>query len=242
MIGQRKALIIEDDRAIVDLLVMNLQDQGYITESSRNGVQGLEMVLSGGYDLVILDIMLPGLDGLSICRKIRERDLSTPVLMLTAKTDEIDKIVGLEIGADDYVTKPFSIRELIARIRALQRRAEARNEKETDLGLPSVRQMGGISIDIDRRSTQGRSGTIDLTTKEFDLLRVMSDHPGRAFSREELLEMVWGYQYEGYLHTVNSHINRLRAKIEDDPAHPQIVETVWGFGYRLADGGKDDES
>ena len=229
----RKALIIEDDGAIIDLIRMHLGDQGYETTSFRNGSEGLEIALSNRFDLIILDIMLPGLDGLSICRKIRERDEGTPILMLTAKTDEIDKIVGLEVGADDYVTKPFSIRELIARVRALQRRAEARNNPEKS-SAPRISEFGELRIDAEQRIVQVRGEKVDLTAKEFDLLKVMGDQPGRAFTREELLEQVWGYRYGGYSHTVNSHINRLRSKIEADPASPDFIKTVWGFGYRLA--------
>ena len=242
MNDQSTVLIIEDDKAIVDLLTIHLQDQGYRTSSFRNGAEGLKAASTGGFDFVILDIMLPGLDGLSVCRKIREIDISTPILMLTAKTDEIDKIVGLEIGADDYVTKPFSIRELIARIRALQRRSEAASRKEPEAKVTELRICGDLRIHTGKRTVNGRAGPIELTTKEFDLLKVMSDHPGRAFSREELLELVWGYQYDGYLHTVNSHINRLRGKIEADPSHPVLIETVWGFGYRLAENPDGDDS
>lgn len=227
-------LILEDDTAIVDLITMHLGDHGYKTTSSQNGVEGLTLARSGSFDLIILDIMLPGLDGLSICRQIRSENSRTPILMLTAKSDEVDRIVGLEIGADDYITKPFSVRELVARVRAMLRRMETLHVEPTRRQSGSTRQIGNITIDLEKRIVQSGGQKIDLTPKEFDLLAVLSEHPGKAFSRQELLELVWGYRYTGYSHTVNSHINRLRAKIEEDPAKPVFVETVWGFGYRLA--------
>jgi len=229
-------LILEDDAAIVDLLEIHLADNGYRTTVSKNGIEGLERARSESFDLIILDIMLPGLDGLSICRQIREENIRTPILMLTAKSDEIDRVLGLEIGADDYITKPFSIRELVARVRAMLRRME---NLTIDRGTPpsrEVRRVGPLQIDVTRRVVHSRGTAVELTPKEFDLLAVLSEQPGKAFNRQELLELVWGYQYDGYSHTVNSHINRLRSKIEDDPTNPVVIETVWGFGYRLAGG------
>ena len=234
-------LILEDDAAIVDILNLHLRDQGYETTSCSNGADGLLKALEGNFDLFLLDLMLPGLDGLSVCRRIREQNRTTPILMLTAKSDEIDKIVGLEVGADDYITKPFSIRELTARIRAALRRSEKFRIDTPEPVTGTVRQIGSMSIDIERRLFYIGETKIDLTSKEFDLLALLSDHPGKAFTRQELLEQVWGYQYQGYSHTVNSHINRLRAKIEQDPSHPQVIETVWGYGYRLA-GGETENS
>jgi DNA-binding response OmpR family regulator len=197
------------------------------------------MALSGKFDIILLDLMLPGLDGLSVCRKIREQDSSIPILMLTAKSDEVDKIVGLEIGADDYITKPFSIRELIARIRAALRRRDTNREDAPDSSTRTERCFGPLCIDLERRLAHSAGRKLELTAKEFDLLAALSEHPGKAFTRQELLEQVWGYQYQGYSHTVNSHINRLRSKIETDPTHPLIIETVWGYGYRLAGGNVD---
>jgi len=167
-----------------------------------------------------------------VCRRIRESDSRLPVLILSAKSDEVDKIVGLEIGADDYITKPFSVRELVERVRAMLRRA--RSEPSSNKERETQRRFGRLEIDTERRIVSIAGETVELTAKEFDLLVTLSDQPGRAFSRQELLELVWGYHYAGYSHTVNSHINRLRAKIEPDPAKPKYIETVWGFGYRLA--------
>jgi two-component system alkaline phosphatase synthesis response regulator PhoP len=235
MAEPRKVLIIEDDTAIVDLLVLHLRDQGYETRSSNDGSAGLELALTGNFDLIVLDVMLPGLDGLSVCRNIRAENVSTPILMLTAKSEEIDKIVGLEIGADDYMTKPFSIRELIARIRATFRRIDGLGTGGVVIPDTGERHFGTLRIDAERRLVYSAGKKIDLTSKEFDLLALLSKNPGKAFTRQELLEQVWGYQFSGYSHTVNSHINRLRAKIEKDPGKPEIVETVWGYGYRFSE-------
>lgn len=184
-------------------------------------------------DLVILDLMLPGIDGLEICRRIRSRSTYTPILMLTAKSTELDRVLGLEMGADDYLTKPFSVMELTARVKALFRRVDslsARHEQP-----PRVISARGLVIDPDRRSVTLHDRPIELTAKEFDLLLHFAENPGRVFSRAQLLDRVWGYSHSGYEHTVNSHINRLRAKIEKNPNQPEYVQTVWGVGYKFSD-------
>jgi DNA-binding response OmpR family regulator len=198
---------------------------------SHDGISALRQFSAQRYDLVVLDIMLPGIDGLEVCRRLRAEGPYVPILMLTAKSAELDRVLGLEIGADDYVTKPFSLNELLARVKALFRRVDS-------LSAPPVREFirhGILSIDISKRTVAIAESAVELTAKEFDLLVQFAAHPGRVYSRAQLLDSVWGSGHEGYEHTVNSHINRLRAKIERDPAHPQLVLTVWGVGYKFAE-------
>jgi DNA-binding response OmpR family regulator len=178
--------------------------------------------------------MLPGVDGLEICRRLRNRGGYTPILMLTSKSSELDRVLGLEMGADDYVTKPFSIRELLARVKAIFRRVEElKSEKKK--GPPALIKSGELAVDVQKRHVTMKGKTVELTAKEFDLLCHFARHPGRVFTRSQLLDSVWGYGHDGYEHTVNSHINRLRAKIEDNPAQPKYVLTVWGVGYKFTD-------
>ena len=226
-------LIIEDDRDLSELINIQLLDQNFEVHQQYNGTSGLETFNDGSYDLLILDVMLPGLDGFEICKKIRAQDSKTPILMLTAKAEEIDKIMGLEFGADDYLTKPFSIRELTARVKALLRRSQVQSEDSSNTA--DAITFGDLSIYPQKRSITLKDHTFDLTSKEFDLLMLFASNPGRAYSRQELLDVVWGYQYSGYSHTVNSHINRLRSKIEDDPSNPTYIKTVWGVGYRFVE-------
>jgi two-component system alkaline phosphatase synthesis response regulator PhoP len=229
-----KVLIIEDDRDIADVVAMNLGDLGLQADKVTDGAAGLQRALEREYALVILDITLPRLDGITICSRIRARDPRTPILMLTARSDEVDRVLGLEIGADEYVTKPFSVRELMARVKALLRRANAGREEE--VGAPvQATTIGDLTIDFDKRKVTHGGSVVELTVKEFDLLALFARNPGRTYSRTDLLSLVWGYQFEGYEHTVNSHINRLRAKIEADPGHPRFLKTVWGVGYRFAE-------
>jgi two-component system alkaline phosphatase synthesis response regulator PhoP len=227
-------LVVEDDPKVVELLAMHLPDIGLAVQSEFSGPRGLRRALEGEYSLIILDLMLPGLDGLEICKRIRAKGRSTPILMLTARSEELDKVLGLELGADDYITKPFSIRELLARVKALMRRAQG-----SEAGAPGrggkVLQSGGLRIELDKRTVWVADRAVELTAKEYDLLVLFASNPGRAYSRQQLLYQVWGYQFEGYQHTVNSHINRLRNKIEVDPANPVYLKTVWGFGYRFAE-------
>ena len=226
-------LVVEDDLDIGRLLGMHLTDLAYVVEIAKTGVEGLQYVLSKRYDLIILDVMLPGIDGLEICRQIRSLPSYTPILMLTAKSSEIDRVLGLEVGADDYLTKPFSVRELLARVKALFRRSEAFRDKTQD--LQKKIRAEGLYIDVEKRKVTVGGSPRDLTAKEFDLLLQFALHPGRVYTRTQLLDAVWGYGHDGYEHTVNSHINRLRAKIEKDSAKPDFILTVWGVGYKFCE-------
>lgn len=225
-------LVIEDDADIANLLRIHLSDLGFRVEICRDGKTGLYKALSESYALVILDLMLPEMDGLDVCKRIRAENQYLPILMLTAKAEELDKVLGLELGADDYITKPFSIRELIARVKAIFRRIEIDQEKTLE---PEVSELRYAELELDpvKRKVRLRGSVVELTAKEFDLLMLFAQHPGRAYNRQELLDLVWGYQYSGYSHTVNTHINRLRSKIEDDPSDPRFIKTVWGVGYRF---------
>lgn len=227
-------LIIEDDDEIANLVDMHLRDLGYQLDRARNGQSGLDQALANPYQLVILDLMLPELDGIEICRRLRAQKPDLPMLMLTARSEEFDKVLGLEMGADDYVTKPFSIRELTARIKALLRRTHAAEQAPADSDRPKL-TFAELAIDLDNRKVALAGQRVELTAKEFDLLALFTAHPGRTYSREQLLDQVWGYQFGGYRHTVNSHINRLRTKIEPDPNQPKFIKTVWGVGYRFAE-------
>ncbi len=226
-------LIVEDNQELADLIAIHLKDLGFLIDHCKNGNDGLEAALNRNYELVIMDVMMPGKDGFEVTKAIREKNKQLPILMLTAKAEEIDKIMGLEFGADDYLTKPFSIRELTARVKALLRRVKVGREFAHP---PQEKiQIGEMEIYPSKRSLKLREQLIELTTKEFDLLLLFAQNPGTAYSRQKLLDVVWGYRYSGYSHTVNSHINRLRAKIEPDPANPKYIKTVWGTGYRFAE-------
>ncbi len=235
-----RILIIEDDPEISDLVCMHLGDLGYGVERAARGDAGFRKAHDGGFDLIILDLMLPGMDGLEICKRLREKSTRVPILMLTAKSEEIDKVLGLELGADDYLTKPFSIRELIARVKAILRRTQHQGDAATGRAQPTELAYDGLAIDLDKRRVTVEGNPVELTAKEFDLLALFASHPGKPFNREQLLNQVWGYSFSGYEHTVNSHINRLRAKIETDPSEPRFILTVWGFGYRFVDQGEPD--
>jgi DNA-binding response OmpR family regulator len=232
---QEKVLIIEDDQDIADVVALNLQDLGLRADRAIDGKTGLQKALETDYALVILDLMLPKMDGLSVCARIREHNPVTPILMLTAKSEELDRVLGLEIGADEYVTKPFSIRELVARVKALLRRVRTDRNAAAGRAEKGRIEIGELVMDFEKRKVTLHEHTIDLTVKEFDLLALFARNPGRTYSRTDLLNLVWGYQFEGYEHTVNSHINRLRAKLEADPGHPRYLRTVWGVGYRFSE-------
>lgn len=234
MDNNKKVLIIEDDPNISDLIKIHLNDLGYKVDVAENGLLGLQKALEKNYSLIILDLMLPKLDGFEVCKQIREEDKKIPILMLTSKSEELDKVLGIELGADDYITKPFSIRELIARIKAIFRRIEA-NQKNSEFESKGVLKFQGLVIDFDNRKVSVWEKPVELTVKEFDLLSLFARRPGRTYSRQQLLDLVWGYQFLGYEHTVNSHINRLRSKIEKDPANPTFIKTVWGVGYRFVE-------
>ena len=229
----KRILVVEDDLDIGRLVDLHLTDQGYAVDTATTGSEGLQAALSKQYDLVILDVMLPGDDGLEICRQLRALPSYTPILMMTARSSELDRVLGLEVGAAAYVTKPFSIRELLARVKALFRRAHAFGEK-TRYVQKAIR-VRDLFIDVEKRTVMLGSTPRDLTAKEFDLLLHFALHPGRVYTRTQLLDVVWGYGHDGYEHTVNSHINRLRAKIEKDSAKPEFILTVWGVGYKFCD-------
>ena len=229
----RKVLIVEDDPDIAHLIGMHLEDIGCASEIAISGDTGLVAFGRGGFDLVVLDLMLPGLDGLSVCREIRSREGYVPILILTAKSTELDRVLGLEMGADDYLTKPFSIPELMARIKALFRRVDALSEKSDAAPQDAVIAFEDLRIDVGRHHVTVDGEPVELTVREFDLLCHFARHPGHVYSRVQLLDQVWGYNHEGYEHTVNTHINRLRAKIEKDPSKPHYIQTVWGVGYRF---------
>ncbi|WP_076455597.1 response regulator [Zobellia uliginosa] len=225
----KEILIIEDDPEIIKLLEIHLTDLIYKTSKAMDGAEGLKMALENNYDLILLDLTLPSMDGVEICKSLRA-EKNTPIIMLTAKSEEIDRVLGLEIGADDYITKPFSIRELLARIKAVLRRTDAQEAQADNTATISCE---GLFIDIDKRKVILNDTKVELSPKEFELLVLMASNPGRNYTRTQLLNMIWGYNFEGYEHTVNSHINRLRAKIESDMANPVYILTTWGVGYKF---------
>lgn len=231
----RNILIIEDNPSIGNLVRMHVEDLGMRATFRNRGDTGLARFREGGINLVILDLMLPGLDGIAVCREIRTAADYVPVLMLTAKGAELDRVLGLEMGADDYLTKPFSVAELGARIKALFRRVDAMVTKPENASVGKAIQVEGLRIDPAKRRVEIYGRDVELTAREFELLWHFASHPGRVFSRAQLLDMVWGCNYEGYEHTVNTNINRLRKKIERDPASPALIQTVWGVGYRFMD-------
>ena len=229
-----RILVIEDDKDMAHLVEFHLKDRGYEVTLAHDGNVGLDEALSKPYDLIILDLMLPGMDGLEICRHVRAASVYTPTVVLTSRSSELDRVLGLEVGADDYLTKPFSIMELLARVKALFRRVEALKSEALQKSQRLI-QAGDLIVDVEKRSVTLLGNPVSLTAKEFDLLLHFANQPGSVFTRAELLKQVWGYGYEGYQHTVNSHINRLRAKIEKDPAKPRYILTVWGIGYKFSD-------
>lgn len=231
----RQILIVEDDPDIAELILMHVQEAGYRAIQAPSGEQAMTAFEASAPDLIILDLMLPGIDGLEVCKRIRKQNERVPVLMLTAKSTELDRVLGLELGADDYLTKPFSVVELMARVKALFRRVDALSEVKQVSSEQAVMHFGDLSIDASRHKVHTPNGPIDLTAREFNLLLFLANAPGRVFSRAQLLDAVWGYDHDGYEHTVNTHINRLRIKIETDPAKPRYVQTVWGVGYKFAD-------
>ena len=228
----KRILVVEDDLDISHLLEIHLQDIACKVDVVHNGIDGLNRASNHSYQLVVLDLMLPGLDGLEICRLLRSQSITTPILMLTAKSSEIDRVLGLELGADDYLTKPFSIMELQARVKAILRRARMVSD-EILANQNEIIESESLVIDVSGRHVSIDERGVELTAKEFDLLLHFARNPGRVFSRGQLLDQVWGYSHSGYEHTVNSHINRLRKKIEKSPDHSQFIETVWGVGYRF---------
>ena len=231
MMKNKKVIVVEDNRDISELIKLHLSDIGIQVDVYHDGIEGWNKIKQSDYDLIILDIMLPGMDGLNICKKIRDTSKNyTPILMLTSRSSEIDRVLGLESGADDYLTKPFSLMEMVARVKALIRRNDA-------MQIKSIRseklEFVDLSINTQTREVIKRQQQLVLTAKEFDLLLYFAKHPGQVFDRMQLLDKVWGYGHEGYEHTVNSHINRLRGKLETDPRTPKFIKTVWGVGYQF---------
>ena len=226
-------LIIEDEENIAELIAIHLRDLPAAITIKGNGWQGLDEALTGKYDLLVLDLMLPGLGGMEICKQVRHKVRHLPILMLTAKSEEQDKIDGLELGADDYLTKPFSTGEFMARVKAILRRTK-RETKELEKDLVQI-MRGELMMNLENRTVNRGGKVIDLTVKEFELLQLFMQNPTRAFTRTEILDEVWGEQFEGLEHTVNSNINRLRAKIEENVAEPKFILTAWGVGYKFGD-------
>lgn len=231
---REKLLVVEDDPAIQRMITDYFRQVGYDVLTAGDGENGARLALSKRPSIMVLDLMLPKMDGLSVCRQVRECNPSLPIIMLTAKDDVVDKVLGLELGADDYLTKPFSLRELEARLRTILRRSRTRSSDSDDADqAPIVR--GNLRIDPVRREVTIEGKIIDLTPKEFELLSLFAAHPGRVYSRKYLLENIWDYTYSGYDRTVDSHINRLRGKVETTPEQPKLVLTVWGVGYKFND-------
>ncbi|MEA9392751.1 response regulator transcription factor [Acerihabitans sp. TG2] len=229
---QKKILIVEDDRDIADLLQLHLRDEGFVISYAPDGNIGMALMEKGDWDALILDLMLPGIDGLEICRRARRMTHYTPIIIISARSSEVHRVLGLELGADDYLAKPFSMLELVARVKALFRRQEAMSMNlRLDAGMLCI---ADLTIDPVAREVMLHHQPVELTPREFDLLYFFAKNPGKVFSRLNLLNQVWGYQHDGYEHTVNTHINRLRTKIEKNPAEPDRILTVWGKGYKFA--------
>ncbi len=231
----RRILVIEDDRELIDLLTLHLTAEGYQVAAAADGEAGLMAFQSGQYGTVVLDWMLPTMSGIDVLREIRSNDTRTPVLMLTARNEETDKVLGLELGCDDYLTKPFSIRELTARIKVLHRRIERAEEMARISSGDRILDLGSLKIDHGKRKVQINGEPVQLTVKEYDLLYTLASRPGRTYSRRQLLDIVWDQDSDVYEHTVNSHVNRLRNKVEDNPNRPRLILTVWGIGYRFTE-------
>ena len=229
----KRILIVDDDPDMIEVLTVNLQRAGYRVDSADSGARGIELALVSSYDLLILDLKLPDVDGLQVCKALRGGEQRVPIMMLTSRKSEPQKIAGFESGADDYMTKPFGMGELLVRVKALIRRAEMSAAPRTE--QKRILRIGGLVIDLEKRNVSAEGRDVELTATEFDLLAFLAERPGRPFSREELLQHVWGYSYGGYENTVNVHINRLRTKIEPEPSAPRYVLTVWGVGYRFAE-------
>ncbi|MDX1483349.1 MAG: response regulator transcription factor [Alphaproteobacteria bacterium] len=229
----RQVLVIEDNRDLADVLSLHLSDIGCEVKVMGDGMAAFHEARGRHYDLIILDLMLPGMDGIELCKRLRQQDNRVPILMLTAKSSELDRVLGLEIGADDYMTKPFSMAELLARVKVIFRRQDGAGQGQT--APAKTIAAGALAIDVAKRRVSVAGKAVDLTAKEFDLLVAFAENPGKVWTRAQLLEQVWGPGFGGYEHTVNSHINRLRAKIEPEDAEPRYILTVWGVGYKFND-------
>ncbi|MDE2082830.1 MAG: response regulator transcription factor [Burkholderiales bacterium] len=228
-------LVAEDQADIRELIVLNLQQAGYAVTAVADGPAALASQAERASDLLLLDLMMPGLDGLEVCKALRARGRATPILMLTAKSTELDRVLGLELGADDYLTKPFSMAELLARVKALLRRAELLRAAQSAPAAVGLVRNGELEIEPGRRQARVAGRALEFTALEFDLLLHFASHPGHVYSRAQLLDAVWGYSHDGYEHTVTTHINRVRAKLEQDPMQPRFILTVRGAGYKMRD-------
>lgn len=232
---EARILVVEDDDELRELVAGRLRESGYVVDTATTGREALAQVAAQVPALVILDIMIPELDGLEVCRRLRAEHPLLYIMLLTARTSEMDRVVGLEVGADDYVSKPFSLQELIARVRSALRRLRLTDEQAAKQdGVPSVLQFDGLLIDTARREVRKRDTPLHLTVREYDLLVFLAQRADRPFTRMQLLDEVWDIQYEGYDRTIDSHVQRLRAKVEDDPGNPQYIRTVWGVGYKFS--------
>jgi len=230
-----RVLLIEDDHDLSEVVTLHLQNEGYEVVSVHDGRNGLRAFQRGEWDLILLDWMLPGMSGIDVLRGVREKNAQIPVLMLTARSDESDKVLGLELGCDDYMTKPFSLRELAARLKVLLRRIELAKNIADGSQNDRALDFGPLKIDHAKRRVSIEGDVVQLTLKEYDLLYILASKPGRTFSRRQLLDKVWDQASDVYEHTVNSHVNRLRGKIEGNPNRPRYILTVWGLGYRFTD-------
>ena len=237
---KKTVLVVDDERPIIDVIVYNLNKEGYQTLEAEDGIQALEIAMKEKPDLMLLDIMLPKMDGLTVCKRIKQ-SLNIPVLMISAKDTEVDKIVGLELGADDYITKPFSVRELVARVKANLRKVEARNKTDIDKkeNIQAEKKndtikLGELELNLERFEAKARGEVIDLTLREFEVIKYLAMQPGQVVTRETLLEKVWGYEYYGDIRTVDVTVRRIREKIEKDTANPKILITKRGVGYYIA--------
>jgi DNA-binding response OmpR family regulator len=229
----RRVLVIEDNRSLAELVSLHLKDLGCEVSLATDGLMGYRQARASHFDLIVLDLMLPGMQGLDLCQRLRAQERYLPIIMLTAKSTEVDRVVGLEAGADDYITKPFSMPELMARVKAIFRRVEELGKSESGPSKPII--TSELAIDVDKHAVTIADEPVELTAREFELLAHFAKHPGQVYTRSQLLDLVWGSGYAGYEHTVNSHINRLRSKIEREPTKPRYILTVWGVGYKFND-------
>ena len=235
MTAAKRIFLVEDDPDIIQLLSLHFAEPGYQMTTCVNGAKAVEDASLHTYDLILLDIMLPDLDGIEICKQLRQKKILTPIIMLTSRAEEIDKVLALELGADDYVTKPFSIRELMARVKAMLRRLEQPYTSQNSADTRTEIFIKELFINKEKRQVMLNNNPLELTVKEFDLLCLLAGNRGKTFSRQQMLEEVWGYSFKGYEHTVTSHINRLRMKIEPDLNDPVYILTTWGVGYRFTE-------
>lgn len=230
----KSALIIEDDPDVIEVVRLNISDIGLELDSASDGETGAQKAISNEYALIILDLNLPRLGGIEVCRRIREHNREVPIIMLTSRTEEVNKVLGLEVGADDYLAKPFSVAELLARLKALLRRSYLSSERSADAESEKL-NCKDLEIDLARRQVRVRESIVQTTPREYELLVFLAGNPGRPFTREQISRQAWGEEFSGYDHTVSAHVNRLRAKLESDPANPEYIQTVFGVGYKFPD-------